>query len=243
MRKPLSALVLASLLSWNACSAPPAESAKETKAGGSSPTQAMTKDLQQKVTPDRALQMLKEGNRRFRSGELVQRNLPAMVKQTGSGQYPFASIVCCLDSRSGPELVFDQGIGDVFCARVAGNIVNEDILGSLEFGSKVAGSKLIVVLGHTSCGAVKGACDDVTLGNLTGLLTKIKPALATIPDDGQGRTSKNPHFVEQVAEANVKLTVRAIRDHSPILKEMEDHGDIRIVGAMLDVTTGEVTWY
>jgi carbonic anhydrase len=164
------------------------------------------------------------------------------VKTTGYSQYPMATVVSCIDSRAGPEIVFDQGIGDVFSARVAGNFVNEDILGSLEFGSKAAGSKLIVVLGHTSCGAIKGACDDVVLGNLTGMLAKIKPAVASVSMDGD-RTSKNDAFVQMVAEANVKRTVNDIMVKSPVLKAMADAGEIKIVGAMLDVKTGVVTWY
>ena len=204
--------------------------------------QAMTKDYQSQFTPDKALQALKDGNARFTSGAMVQRDLRAQVKATGYGQYPFASVVSCIDSRSAPETIFDLGVGDVFAARVAGNIVNEDILGSLEFASKVAGSKLVVVLGHSSCGAIKGACDDAKMGNLTELLSKMKPAVQSVAYTGD-RTSKNDAFVQMVAEANVRRTVETIRARSEVLREMEKKGEIRIVGAMLDVKTGQVSWY
>ena len=202
----------------------------------------MDKSAQASMTADNAVKMLKDGNRRFVSGTMIQRDLMKQVKATGYGQYPLATVVSCIDSRAGPEIVFDQGIGDVFSARVAGNFVNEDILGSLEFASKAAGSKVIVVLGHTSCGAIKGACDDVVLGNLTGMLAKIKPAMAEVSMAGD-RTSKNDAFVQMVAEANVKRTVNDIMVKSPVLKAMADAGEIKIVGAMLDVKTGVVTWY
>ena len=173
---------------------------------------------------------------------MIKRDLMKQVKATGYAQYPLATVLSCIDSRAGPEIVFDQGIGDVFGARVAGNFVNEDILGSLEFSTRAACSKVVVVLGHTSCGAIKGACDDVVLGNLTGMLAKIKPAVADVSMSGD-RTSKNDAFVQMVAEANVKRTVNDIRAKSPVLKAMEDAGEIKIVGAMLDVKTGVVTWY
>ena len=211
-------------------------------AAAAKPDSTKTKDLQDAITPDMAIKMLKDGNTRFTAGTMVKRDLKKQVKDTGKGQYPFASIVSCVDSRSSPELVFDQGIGDMFVARVAGNVVNEDILGSLEFTNKVAGSKVIVVLGHTACGAIKGACDDVKLGNLTGLLAKMKPAVASVKETGD-RSSKNYAFVDKVAEANVMDTVAAIKAKSPVLKEMADKGEIKIVGAMLDVTTGKVLWY
>jgi len=214
-----------------------------TGSGAWAPEAAMTKELQASFTADKALQALKDGNSRFTSGNMLKRNLPAQVKITGYAQYPFASIVSCIDSRSAPETVFDLGVGDVFTARVAGNIVNEDILGSLEFASKLAGSKVVVVLGHTSCGAIKGACDDAKLGNLTTLLSKITPAVQSIPATGGDRSSKNAVFVEMVAEANVRRTVEVIRDKSAVLREMEKKGEIRIVGAMLDVKTGQVSWY
>lgn len=200
----------------------------------------MTKERQARITPDIALRRLQDGNDRFVHGHMLKRDLRDHVKVTGHGQYPIASVVTCIDSRSGPELVFDQGIGDVFTARVAGNIVNKDILGSLEYASAVAGSKLVVVLGHSHCGAVKGACDNVKMGNLTGLLDKLQPAVSSIPKDGSARDSHNHVFVEKVAEANVELTVRDILDQSPVLKQLVKEGKIAVVGAMLDVETGHV---
>jgi len=202
-----------------------------------------TKECQSSVTPEQVLERFKHGNQRFASGHGTQRNYAQQVRDTAKGQYPLGSVVSCIDSRAPAEIVLDQGIGDIFNARVAGNIVNEDILGSLEFASKVAGAKLIVVMGHTSCGAVKGACDNVQLGNLTGLLAKIQPAVAAVPNDGKDRSSKNYEFVEMVAEQNVRQNVQLIRDRSPILKEMEDKGEIKIVGAMYDVASGSVEWY
>ena len=203
---------------------------------------SMTKESQDATTPDQAMARLKAGNDRFITGKMLTRDLKAQVKVSGYAQYPYASIVSCIDSRAAPELVFDQGIGDVFSARVAGNVVNEDILGSLEFASKVAGAKLVVILGHSSCGAIKGACDDVALGNLTVLLDKIKPAVQNISLVGD-RSSKNHEFVEMVSEANVHSMVQEVLRRSPVLKDMSDKGQIKVVGAMLDVGTGKVTWY
>jgi carbonic anhydrase len=200
----------------------------------------MTKERQARITPDIALRRLQDGNDRFVHGHMLKRDLRDHIKVTGHGQYPIASVVTCIDSRSGPELVFDQGIGDVFTARVAGNIVNKDILGSLEYAAAVAGSKLVVVLGHSHCGAIKGACDNVKMGNLTGLLDKLQPAVSSVPKDGTARDSHNHDFVEKVAEANVELTVRDILDQSPLLKQMVKEGKIAVVGAMLDVETGHV---
>ncbi len=216
--------------------------AARVQAAALQPDSTKTKEYQDAITPDMAIQKLKTGNGRFTGSKMVKRDYMKQYKVTGYGQYPFASVVSCIDSRAAPELVFDQGIGDLFVARVAGNIVNEDILGSLEFATKVAGSKIIVVLGHTSCGAIKGACDDVKLGNLTGLLAKMKPAVASVKETGD-RSSKNSAFVEKVAEMNVQDTVAAIKAKSPVLKEMADKGEIKIVGAMLDVKTGKVLWY
>jgi carbonic anhydrase len=202
-----------------------------------------SKECQAAVTPQQVLERFRQGNQRFADGHGTHRNYAQQVRATAKGQFPLASIVSCIDSRAPAEILFDQGIGDLFNARVAGNIVNEDILGSLEFASRVAGSKLIIVLGHTSCGAVKGACDNVQMGNLTGLLAKIMPAVTAVPDDGKDRSSKNYAFVEMVAEQNVRQNVQLIRDRSPILKDMEVKGEIKIVGAMYDVATGRVTWY
>lgn len=206
---------------------------------------AMSKAKQDQTSPAMAIKMLQEGNARFTSGMMLKRDLNAQVKVTGhDGQFPFASVVSCIDSRTEPTLVFDQGIGDIFNASVAGNFVNEDILGSLEYASKVAGSKAIVILGHTHCGAVKGACDNAALGNLTQLIAKISPAVKATPDThGSDRSSKNHYFVDAAAEMNVKMTVKAVTERSPVLKEMVDTGQIKVIGAMLDVETGKVTFY
>jgi carbonic anhydrase len=198
---------------------------------------------QSTITPDAALARLEEGNRRFVSGESLRRDYPAQVKATASGQYPMAVVLSCIDSRSGPEIVFDQGIGDLFVARVAGNYVQADILGSMEFATKVAGAKLIVVMGHTECGAIKGACDNVELGNLTTVIQALRPAVDDVKDIQDDRTSKNKKFVQLVAEANVRRTVAKIREDSPILRELEQSGQIKIVGAMNDLSTGLVTFY
>jgi carbonic anhydrase len=201
----------------------------------------MTKAVQAGITPDSAVDILKAGNSRFVNGKPVVRNLKQTVSQTGLGQYPFASVVACIDSRSGPETVFDQSVGDLFVARVAGNTVNEDILGSLEYAAKVAGSRVIVVLGHTECGAIKGACDGVKMGNLTTLLDKFQPAVSKAKTEGE-RNSKNRQFVKEVIELNVDETIQTIRSKSSILKEMEEAGKIKIVGALLDVGTGKISW-
>ncbi|PCE62906.1 carbonic anhydrase family protein [Sediminicola luteus] len=204
-----------------------------------------TKETQAGMTPSSALNMLKEGNQRFVDNKQGSRALLEQVAQTSTGQYPFATVLSCIDSRVPAEMVFDQGIGDIFSARVAGNIVNGDLLGSMEFACKLAGTKLIVVLGHTACGAVKGACDHAELGNLTGLLNKIQPAVNAVssPEDPAERTSKNLDFVNTVAEKNVELTMADIRNQSPVLKEMEDNGEIAIIGAMYDIASGGVTFY
>mgnify|MGYP001814337988 FL=1 len=205
-------------------------------------TMTQTKVTQAAITPQKALQLLKEGNTRFVQGNMLERNLMQQVKATGSGQFPFATIVGCIDSRASNELIFDQGIGDIFSARIAGNFVNDDIIGSLEFASRVAGSRLIVVLGHTECGAVKGACDDVVMGNLTQTLANIKPAVAAVTGHDSDRSSKNMAFVKTVTEKNVVLTVQRILERSPILRDMVNKGELAIVGAMYDVHTGKVTF-
>ena len=206
---------------------------------------AHTKETQSAISPNKAIELLKEGNARFVENNEVTRDLLAQVTATSTGQYPFATILSCIDSRVSSEIIFDQGIGDIFSARVAGNFVNEDILGSMEFACKLAGTKVVVVLGHTACGAVKGACDDAKLGNLTALLSKIKPAVNAVksPSDPSLRNSKNIDFVNEVAAKNVQLTVDNIRTQSPVLKEMEDSNAIQIVGAMYDINTGIVTFY
>jgi carbonic anhydrase len=202
-----------------------------------------TKDSQAAMTPAQALAELKAGNERFVAGKSLHRDFPAQVKATAGGQYPFAVVLSCLDSRQPIEIVLDQGVGDIFSARVAGNVLNDDILGSLEFACKVSGAKLIAVIGHSNCGAIKGAIDDVQLGNLTGLLTKVKPAIDAVPEDDQARTSKNYKFVDEVSEANVKLVLKEIRERSPILREMLDDGEIGLVGGMYDLKTGKVEFY
>ena len=201
-----------------------------------------TKQSQGATTPQKALQMLKEGNMRFVQGNMLKRDLMQQVKDTGSGQFPFAAIVGCIDSRASNELIFDQGIGDIFSARIAGNFVNDDILGSLEFACAAAGARLIVVLGHTECGAVKGACDDVVLGNLTRTLANIKPAVAAVSGYDSDRSSNNKAFVQAVADKNVLLTVELIRERSSILRDMINTGQIGLVGAMYDVHTGKVSF-
>ena len=203
----------------------------------------LTKEMQAAITPSMALELLKEGNKRFVSNLKVNRNLLQQANETSDGQHPFAVILSCIDSRTSAELIFDQGLGDIFSVRIAGNIINEDILGSMEFACKVAGSKIIVVLGHTKCGAVKGACDHVEMGNLTALLTKIRPAVDGETMTKENRNSNNSIFVENVATINVKQTVKSITERSPILKEMIESGQIRIVGGTHDITTGEVTFY
>lgn len=201
-----------------------------------------TAHTQLEMTPEMATQMLTNGNARFVQGNSLNRDLHAQVKETASGQYPFAAIVSCIDSRIPTEVVFDQGIGDIFNARVAGNFVNEDILGSLEFACKLAGSKVIVVMGHTSCGAVKGACDHAELGNLTQMLKKISPAVDAIQTAPEvDRSSKNLDFVNQVSLKNVEFTIENIKSQSPVLNEMLQKNEIAIIGAMYDVKTGLVT--
>jgi len=198
-----------------------------------------TKESQAAFTPAKALDKLKAGNTRFRTGASVERNLPAKVKATATGQYPFAVVLSCMDSRVPAEMVFDQTIGSLFSIRVAGNVVNADNLGSLEYAAKVIGTKLIVVLGHTSCGAIKGAVDNVKLGNLTELLAKIQPAVAA---SGPG-TSKDNAYVDKVGEQNVRLAMKEIREKSPVLKEMLDSGAVGMVGGMYDLETGAVTFF
>ncbi|MDR6844068.1 carbonic anhydrase family protein [Flavobacterium granuli] len=202
----------------------------------------LTAEEQKTLTPDLVIQRLKEGNKRFMSNNLTLRDHSALVRDATQGQYPKAVILSCLDSRIPVEDVFDKGIGDLFVARIAGNFVNEDLLGSMEFGCKVSGAKLILVLGHESCGAVKSAIDDVKLGNITAMLSKIKPAIAKSQDFEGEKKSKNPDFVEYVAKNNVLQTIETIRAKSPILKEMEEKGEIKIIGGYYDLHTGEITF-
>ena len=204
---------------------------------------AHTKITQGKMTPKSAMEELVNGNKRFVESQKVNRDLLKQVRQTSTGQFPFATILSCIDSRVSSELIFDQGIGDIFSVRIAGNFVNEDILGSMEFACKLAGTKLIVVLGHTSCGAVKGACDHARLGNLTTLINKIEPAVEAVtePKDESLRNSSNIEFVNEVAKKNVYMTIDNIRNSSEVLKAMEDAGEIDIIGGMYDIKTGEVS--
>jgi len=201
----------------------------------------ITKEEQQALTPDEVIQTLKEGNERYVNNNLTDKDFATQIEQTTGGQFPEAIILSCVDSRVPVENVFDRGVGDVFVARVAGNFVNEDILGSMEFACKVSGSKVILVLGHEHCGAVKAAIDDVKLGNITPMLTKIKPAVEKVEYDGE-KTSKNPEYVHKVCESNVNHTIMQIREDSPILSEMEQNGEIKIVGAIYDLDNGEVTF-
>ncbi len=203
----------------------------------------LNKELQSQITPKKALEILKEGNHRFVNNLKLHRDLLEQVNATSEGQWPFATILSCIDSRTSAELIFDQGLGDVFSIRIAGNVVNTDILGSMEFACKVAGSKLIVVLGHTKCGAVKGACDHVEMGNLTELLSKLQPAVYEEQQTKEERSSKNSEFVENVAQINVKRTVKSILQRSHILAEMIENGEIGIIGAMYNVETGDVEFY
>lgn len=203
---------------------------------------AQTKETQAQLTPLSALQALMDGNKRFLSQSPAERSVIEQVKATATGQYPFACVLSCIDSRVPVEMVFDQGVGDLFSARIAGNFVNDDILGSMEFACKLAGSKVIMILGHTSCGGVKGACDNAELGLLTQMLAKIKPAVDAIKTEpGTDRSSKNKVFVNTVAAENVRLNVRAVAERSSVLKELVDAGDLIVVGAMYDVASGVVS--
>lgn len=208
-------------------------------------TVTQTQKSQSETTPSLALDLLKDGNRRFVENKQANRNLLTQVNETSTGQYPFATVLSCIDSRVSSELIFDQGIGDIFSVRVAGNFVNEDILGSMEFACKLAGTKIIVVLGHTSCGAVKGACDHAKLGNLTAMLEKISPAVngVTEPSEIDLRNSSNIDFVNEVAKKNVELNIQRILDESSVLAEMYKAGEIKIIGGMYDISTGKVDFY
>lgn len=201
------------------------------------------KESQSSMTPERSLEFLRDGNRRFVNNLKAHRNLLEQVNDTREGQWPFATILSCIDSRTSAELVFDQGLGDVFSIRIAGNVLNDEILGSMEFACKVAGSKLLVVLGHSKCGAIKGACDNVQLGNLSTLINRIQPSVyfeRTVRDQ---RTSANPDFVEKVARIQVYRSVEGIIERSMVLREMIEAREIGLVGGMYDVTSGEVTFY
>lgn len=202
-----------------------------------------SKDRQTSITPRIALNLLKEGNTRFIFNLKANRDLLAQVNDTVNGQWPFATILSCIDSRTSAELIFDQGLGDIFSVRIAGNIVNTDIIGSMEFACKLAGSKLIVVLGHSKCGAVKGACDHIEMGNLTELLSKLQPAVYQENTTTENRNSSNSVFVENVSMLNVKRTVKSIIERSYILEQMVENGEIGIIGAMYNIESGKVEFY
>jgi carbonic anhydrase len=200
----------------------------------------LTKQDQDAITPEKAFDLLKEGNLRFINNLKANRNLLQQANETSDGQHPFAIVLSCIDSRTSAEIIFDQGLGDIFSVRVAGNIINEDILGSMEFACKVAGAKIIVILGHSNCGAVKGACDHVEMGNLTALLSKIRPAIDDETTVKQERNASNEDFVEKVTIINVKRVMTGVVERSPILKEMVKSNEIKIIGGMHNLMTGEV---
>lgn len=202
-----------------------------------------SKQTQSSVTPDLALEILKDGNERFVKNLKANRNLLQQVNETSKGQFPFATILSCIDSRTSAELIFDQGLGDIFSIRIAGNILNEDILGSMEFATKVMGTKIIVVLGHTKCGAIVGACNHIEMGNLTTLLNKIQPAIYTEKETVENRNGSNEAFVKNVTESNVFLTIDRIKRESPIIAQLEEQGAIKIIGGLYDVENGRVTFF
>ncbi|MFB9865548.1 carbonic anhydrase [Rufibacter immobilis] len=202
-----------------------------------------SKETQNQLTPDQAFQILKDGNTRFVNNLKANRNLLQQMNETKEGQYPFATILSCMDSRTSAELIFDQGLGDIFSIRIAGNVLNEDILGSMEFGTKVVGSKIILVLGHTRCGAITGACNHVEMGYLTGLLEKIKPAIEHETQTTENRTGSNQSFVANVTENNVHLALERIRKESPIIAELEQEGKIKVIGGIYDVESGVVSFF
>ena len=199
----------------------------------------LTRDMQQSLTPDNAIALLKAGNSRFVSNLKLNRNLLEQVNDTREGQFPFAAILSCIDSRAPAELIFDQGLGDIFSIRIAGNFINDDILGSMEFACKIAGSKLIVVLGHTHCGAIRGVCDNVKLGNVTQMLAKIKPAVDRVTDEVV-RDSSNLSFMYKVVQQNIALALEQIPQRSSVLRELMDEGKIKVIGAVYDIENGEV---
>lgn len=201
------------------------------------------KDTQANITPEIALEYLREGNGRFVSNLSSNRNLLQQVNETRDGQYPFATILSCIDSRTSAELIFDQGLGDIFSIRLAGGVLDDDVLGCMEFACKLAGSKLLVVLGHTQCGAIKGACDNVQLGNLTTLLNKIQPAVYFERSVAENRTGKNPEFVDKVARIHVKRTVESAVERSTILRSMIEDGEVGLIGAMYHIESGKVEFF
>lgn len=246
MRTLFLLLTFLGLLTWISCTS----SSPDTATTNTDPTpepvvgvveDVLTAEEQAALTPDMVIQSFKEGNDRFTRNDLTARDHSEQVRKSTYGQYPKAIVLSCVDSRVPVEDVFDRGIGDIFVARVAGNFVNEDILGSMEFACKVSGSKLVLVMGHEHCGAVKAAVSGVELGNITAMLSKITPAVAAVDYAGE-RTADNEEFVHMVCESNVQNTIEQIRLNSPILKEMEDNGEIKIVGAVYDMDSGKVTF-
>lgn len=244
--KSLSLIIIFVLFTSYSCKTEPKKG--EQEAGKQDQTaktelveEVMTKEEQQNLTPDEVIKRFKEGNKRYMSNDLTTRDHSKQIRKTTKGQYPQAVVLSCIDSRVPVEDVFDKGIGDVFVARIAGNFENVDILGSLEYSCKVAGSKLVLVLGHEHCGAIKAAVDGVELGNITPMLEKIKPAITSLKYDGE-KTSKNKEFVHMVCQSNVKNTIQQIRTKSQILKEMEEKGEIKIIGAIYDLDNGEVAF-
>ncbi|MEJ2880595.1 carbonic anhydrase family protein [Pedobacter sp. GR22-6] len=202
-----------------------------------------SKETQETLTADLALDILKEGNERFVNNLKANRNLLQQVNDTSAGQFPFATILSCMDSRTSAELIFDQGLGDIFSIRIAGNVLNEDILGSMEYATKVVGTKIVLVLGHTKCGAIIGACNHVELGNLTGLLKKISPAMILEESTSSNRDGSNPDFVNNVTRINVQLTIERIRKESPIIAGLEQEQKLKIVGGVYDVDNGKVNFF
>ena len=218
---------------WVLASTAPSSAQVETRSS------SLTKEERDRMTPDQVIAEMKKGNERFRAGKMVPHDYLAQKRSSASGQFPAAVVLGCVDSRAPAELLFDVGIGEAFNARIAGNVVNDDLLGSMEFACAVAGAKAVVVFGHTACGAVKGAIDDVEMGNLTGLLARIKPAISATTFDGE-KSSKNAAYVDAVARTNVVVALDNIRRRSPILADLEKKGSIRVAGAMYDMTTGKV---
>ena len=203
----------------------------------------LTKELRDKLTPDEAMEVLRKGNERFVNNLKAHRNLLEQVNETSDGQHPFAAILSCMDSRTSVELIFDQGLGDIFSIRIAGNILNDDILGSLEFATKIAGSKVVVVLGHTKCGAITAACDDISMGSLTILLEKIKPVIESEVETKDQRNGSNPSFVFNVTKLNVELTIEKIYERSVIISDLLKSGKIKLVGGLYDIDTGRVVFF
>lgn len=203
----------------------------------------LNKNFQDSLSPQAALDILRHGNERFVNNLRAHRNLLEQVNETKEGQWPFAAIVSCMDSRTSAELIFDQGLGDIFSIRLAGAVISDNVLGSLEYACKIAGSKIIVVLNHTHCGAIKGACDGVEMGNLTGLLGKIRPAMFQEKTIKENRNSKNQAFVDAVANIHTERSVQTILEQSSILSDLIERGETGIIGAMYDVETGVVTFH